>query len=1612
MATVTRTRTTRTGATHLGRATVGPPVATNAHLVIDKSATPNTAVPQGTAVTFTFTVTNQGPDASTGYTITDAWPPGLGAPTNLPAGCTYNGSVTCRKNAPLANGGIDRYSFTATFDSTSSVTNTAYVNGDNDPNPGDSGSATITAAPPPPPVVDLSLVKRVSADPARQGERVTFFLDVTNQGPDTSTGYTITDVLPAGLSNPQFPDGSCSQAGTAIECRSSMALASGATRSHSFTAVFSSTTPVTNSASVGGDEPDPNPGNNTGTATVTPARADLSIIKTADRPSANPGERVTFTLTVHNGGPDDSSGYTITDTLPDGLDDPQSSDPSVSINGKVVTVAGGALVADASKGYLFSAVLTERTSDVTNWAHVEGDGRELDPNPDNNDGSATVHPIQPPKMVVSKTSTGSSSSRLGDEVYYEITITNVGEAPYGPGGIYPNAELVDDLSEVLDDATLDFASLRADRGVVSYSEPRIRWNGPLDPQGAAHIWYTVVLNKAGDQHVANVAFEPDPANPGAPAPACSPPGPGTDPASGRGLACTAFDIPRLTVTKSASPMEGVRPGDTVTYTVTATNTGKAAYDATNPASVTDDLQGLLDDADFNAGSAGADRPGLQPFTGRFLTWSGPLGVGEMVTITFSVTAKAGGDGLQDNLAFDSSDELTPQPPASCSNGADPATGRSCAEVQVPRPVLQVTKVSPDLTSARIGDTVHYTVTVRNVGNGPFTDAAPATMFDDLSDVLDDAAYNGDARVRTGEPGSVSYAAPWLGWSGPLGVNQSASIDYSVILTLAGDTVVENMAFDPVDPANPVTPQQCVNGSDPSGRSCAQVVANKPRLEVSKVANGVGTARPGDRVSYTITAKNTGSGPFTDAYPAYLTDDLSMVLDDAEYLGAVKDRGAWRFEPTPASPYLGWGGSLNPQEEAIITVNLRITLHGDTMLRNVAFDPADPVNPTPAPECDAQGKDPQGRSCDVVVDVLPRLRITKAAPDLATARPGDVVTYTVTATNTGQGSFTPDHLAYVADDLSNVLDDASWVDGSLQASRGDAGYEQPWLSWSGELGPSGTDTASATITYAVTITVAGDTHLVNLAFEPVDPDNPETPAECRDGEDPQTYRACDGVDEVLPRLELAKAAPDLATARRGDTVTYTITASNTGLGAFTEGHLAYVADDLSRVLDDATWDEGSEAATSGEVSYAEPWLSWSGQLGQSGTDTDTATITYSVTITLDGDTVVDNIAFDPTDPQEPVTPESCAVPMLSAHSPDGRACAQVTELLPRLALTKAAPDLTAARVGDRVEYTVTASNTGAGDFTEADYPAFVADDLSRVLDDATFNDDGSALAYPSGGQPDGEVGEVSYARPYLSWTGPIPTGAKVELAYTVTLTLAGDRVVDNIAFEPLDPDDPITPDVCVDGAEPDTGYPCAPLDVAFPRLLATKVATVPSPVTDTSQIVYTMTITNVGPGDMAAERPGRVVDDLRDVLDDARYNDDAAAGTGSLLYTEPELTWTGVLGSGESTEVTYSITLDQQPDSDGLVRNTVIVYDPHLTDPSVPGDGGPACLPDVEQNLTAFCRVDIGVAGVFAAANLARTGYTTSPFVLIGVGLLVLLIGAGTILLARRGKDGTRLSRRV
>src|SRR5439155_743431 len=131
----------------------------------------------------------------------------------------------------------------------------------------------------------------------------TYTVTVTNSGPSTVTGATVSDVLPAGTTFVPATNGATYDAGTNTVSFTTGTLATGDQTSFQLTVFISPslTGTLSNTATVAAPSgvTDTNPGNNSSTDTdqFTP-EADLSITNDDRTPTSAPRTNDTYTVTV------------------------------------------------------------------------------------------------------------------------------------------------------------------------------------------------------------------------------------------------------------------------------------------------------------------------------------------------------------------------------------------------------------------------------------------------------------------------------------------------------------------------------------------------------------------------------------------------------------------------------------------------------------------------------------------------------------------------------------------------------------------------------------------------------------------------------------------------------------------------------------------------------------------------------------------------------------------------------------------------------------------------------------------------------------------------------------------------------------------------------------------------------------------------------------------------------------------------------------------------------------------------------------------------------------------------------------------------------------------
>ncbi len=83
--------------------------------------------------------------------------------------------------------------------------------------------------------------------------------------------------------------------------------------------------------------------------------------------------------------------------------------------------------------------------------------------------------------------------------------------------------------------------------------------------------------------------------------------------------------------------------------------------------------------------------------------------------------------------------------------------------------------------------------------------------------------------------------------------------------------------------------------------------------------------------------------------------------------------------------------------------------------------------------------------------------------------------------------------------------------------------------------------------------------------------------------------------------------------------------------------------------------------------------------------------------------------------------------------------------------------------------------------------------------------------------------------------------------------------------------------------------------------------------------YTITVTNAAATPYAG---AAFTDSLAGVLDDAAYDGDAAASTGLVTFTSPNLTWAGTVPASGTATITFSVTVSNPDAGDQVLASTV------------------------------------------------------------------------------------------
>src|ERR1700736_647969 len=402
-------------------------VVSRADIAVAKIASSGT-VTVGSNVTFTVTVTNNGPSDATGVQITDPLPAGLTFVSATPSQGTYTSGTGVWDIGAIASGASVTLALTATVTATGSLTNTATKTAENETDPvagNNSASVTITGQAP-----DLTIAKSHVGSFVR-GSTGNYSVTVSNIGPVASSGLvTVSDTLPAGLT-PSTASGTgwgCGIAGQTVTCPRSDALAAAGSYPVITIAVAVSqaaTSPLTNTATVAGGGEVNTANDSASDSTTITSQADIGVSKTASSGSVLVGTNVDFTILVVNLGPSNATGVVLTDQPPAGLTFVSANPSQDTYTSGTGVWDIGALANGASVTLTLPATVTT-AGPHTNTASKTAEN-ETDPNAANDSSSANVNGLLVPDLTIAKSHV--DPFVRGTNGTYQLVVNNIGPVP-------------------------------------------------------------------------------------------------------------------------------------------------------------------------------------------------------------------------------------------------------------------------------------------------------------------------------------------------------------------------------------------------------------------------------------------------------------------------------------------------------------------------------------------------------------------------------------------------------------------------------------------------------------------------------------------------------------------------------------------------------------------------------------------------------------------------------------------------------------------------------------------------------------------------------------------------------------------------------------------------------------------------------------------------------------------------------------------------------------------------------------------------------------------------------------------------------------------------------
>ena len=378
-------------------------------------------------ITYTITVVNNGPDASTDVVVKDIWPAnGLKFITSTG---TYNPATGIWNVGELGSNEIATLTITAKTTAVGKFENKVSVNGTGYDSNLSNNNASVNITVPDCVILNITKVATggiVSEEPNKEviaGEKITYTVIVSNYGPSVATNVYLTDLFNADeLLNMEYnSNGNWVKYNNGIalgdiDVNEAVMILFRATVNHSTRGLINNTVKITT------DIKDAR-GNFEANETVKAIdNSTLVINKTSNVDAINPGDLFNYTIVITAEGSSDSLGVILTDKLDQSLLDAQNA--VFYVNGNYVGKWNGSYnIGTLKTGNSVTVTievkaLNSANKDIFNKAIVENEEGFI------NESNKTVH-VNTVDLTVNKTSDKAIYQYL-DNVIYTIVVTNKG----------------------------------------------------------------------------------------------------------------------------------------------------------------------------------------------------------------------------------------------------------------------------------------------------------------------------------------------------------------------------------------------------------------------------------------------------------------------------------------------------------------------------------------------------------------------------------------------------------------------------------------------------------------------------------------------------------------------------------------------------------------------------------------------------------------------------------------------------------------------------------------------------------------------------------------------------------------------------------------------------------------------------------------------------------------------------------------------------------------------------------------------------------------------------------------------------------------------------------